>query len=106
MITITDSAAEKAKIVLAEEGKDSWGLRIYNAGESCCGPAFGLDIDEKPTVDDEVIEKNGLKVFVDKTTLSVLSGMKLDYHSDGEREGFVLSGGAAPTCDSGCSTCG
>lgn len=106
MVTITDKAAEKAKTILAAEGKDNWGLRIYNAGGGCCGPSYGLDIDERPSADDEVIEQNGLRVFVDKNTFSSLSGMKLDYYADEEREGFILSGGDAPSCNSGCSSCG
>lgn len=106
MVNITDRAVEKAKEILAAEGKDSWGLRIYSAGGGCCGPSYGLDIDEKPLADDNVIEKDGLRVFVDKNTGATLAGMQLDYLEDGEREGFTLSGGAAPSCSSGCSSCG
>ncbi len=115
MVTITEKAAEKAKAILAAEGKDSWGLRIYSAGGGCCGPSYGLDIDEKPLSDDEVIEKDGLRVFVDRNMAGTLAGMQLDYFEDGEREGFTLSGGAAPSCGSGgsasscgsgCSSCG
>lgn len=116
MVTITDKAAAKATAILAAEGKGNWGLRIYNAGGGCCGPSYGLDIDEKPLADDEVIEKDGLKVFVDKNTIGALAGMQLDYIDDGEREGFVISGGSAPSCGSGggaasscgsgCSSCG
>ena len=39
--------------------------------------------------DDEVVEKDGLKVFVDKQTLETLSGRELDYYA-GE-EGKALS---------------
>lgn len=110
MVTITEKAAEKAKAVLAAEGKESWGLRIYSSGGGCCGPSYGLDIDEKAVSDDEVIEKDGLKVFVDKTTLAGLGGMQLDYFEDGQQEGFVLSGGnpsaGGSSCGSGCSSCG
>lgn len=118
MVTITDKAAKKATAILAAEGKDNWGLRIYNADGGCCGHSYGLDIDERPSTDDEVIEKNGLRVFVDKNTLPSLTGMKLDYYDDGEKEGFMLSGGAGSacssasgsasgsSCSSGCSSCG
>jgi len=106
VLTITDKAAEKARIILAEEGKDNWGIRIYNAGESCCGPSYGLDLDERPSAQDEVFEKDGLRVFVDRDMLSTLSGMQLDYYDDEEREGFILTGGAAPSCGPSCSSCG
>ncbi|MFZ5997074.1 MAG: HesB/IscA family protein [Nitrospirota bacterium] len=114
MLTITDKAAAKAKTILAAEGKDSWGLRIYSAGGGCCGPSYGLDIDERSQPDDEVLEKNGLRVFIDKNTIGNLAGMQLDYYEDGEQEGFILTGGQAPSCGpqsgggcgSGCSSCG
>ncbi|MDI6801527.1 MAG: iron-sulfur cluster assembly accessory protein [Thermodesulfovibrionales bacterium] len=106
MVTITEKAADKAKEILAAEGKDNWGLRIYSAGGGCCGPSYGLDIAERPSAEDEVIETNGLQVFVDKNTLSALSGMQLDYMVSPEGEGFVLNGGTGSACDSGCSSCG
>jgi iron-sulfur cluster assembly accessory protein len=109
VFTITEKAAEKAKIVLAEEGKAEWGLRVYNAGGGCCGPSFGLDIDEKAAAEDQVFEKDGLKVFVDSGCIASLDEMQLDYYDDGERAGFILSGGSAPSCGSGdghASSCG
>jgi iron-sulfur cluster assembly accessory protein len=106
VVTITDKAADKAKEILAAEGKDNWGLRIYSAGGGCCGPSYGLDVDETALADDEVIEKNGLRVFVDKSIISTLSGMKLDYMVSPEGEGFVLTGGEGSSCGSGCTSCG
>ncbi len=104
-MTITDKAAEKAKTILEGEGKAEWGIRIFVAGESCCGPAYGLNIQEKQMPNDEIIEKNGLKVFVDRQLLKTLSGMQLDYYADEEKEGFIFTGGA-PSCGSGCESCG
>lgn len=111
-VIITEKAAEKAKMILAQEGKDNWGLRIYSAGGGCCGPSYGLDIDETPSPEDDVIEQNGLKVFVGRDLSGSLQEMQLDYIQDGFHEGFILSGGNAPSCSSsgcgsasGCSSC-
>jgi iron-sulfur cluster assembly accessory protein len=105
MFTITDKAADKAKAILTNEGKDNWGIRIFNAGQGCCGPSYGLDLQEEQLPTDEVVEKNGIKVYIDKQISENLSEMKLDYYTDEEREGFVLTG-SAPSCSSGCSSCG
>lgn len=112
---ITDKAAEKALAILTGEGKAEWGLRIFVAGQSCCGPSYGLDMQETQLPDDEVVEKNGLKVFIDKYTLATLAGRELDYYVGEEGEGFIFTGGV-PACgtdssacgagDSGCSSCG
>lgn len=104
MLTISDKAAEKAKGILTTEGKDNWGIRIYVAGESCCGLSYGLNLQEEQMPNDEVIEKNGLRVFMDKQISETLSGMQLDYYADEETEGFVFTG-SAPSCSSGCNSC-
>lgn len=104
-MTITDNAAEKAKKILAAEGKGNWGIKIYIAGTGCCGPSYGLDLQEEQMPDDEVVENNGLKVFVDKDLYKTLSGMKLDYYADENMEGFVFTGGVS-ACSSGCDSCG
>lgn len=106
MVTITETAAKKAKEILVAEGKANWGLRIYTAGGGCCGPSYGMDLDEKPADGDEVVEKDGLKVFIDKNTFQSLGGMQVDFINEGDKQGFILTGGKAPSCDSGCSSCG
>ncbi len=104
MLTITEKAAEKAKGILADEGKGAWGIRIYIAGESCCGPSYGLNLQEEQMPGDEVVEKNGLKIFLDKPTAESLFGRELDYYIGEEGEGFMFSGGVS-SCGSGGS-CG
>jgi iron-sulfur cluster assembly accessory protein len=103
LLTITDAAAEKAKEVLEAEGKTGWGLRIFIAGGGCCGPAYGMDIDENPKDGDEVIEKNGLKVFTDKDASEKLKDMEVDFIDDGQQQGFVIKGMGEepPSCSSG-----
>jgi iron-sulfur cluster assembly accessory protein len=106
VVTISEPAAEKAKEILTANGKTDWGLRIFIAGESCCGPAYGMDLSEKPADGDETIEKNGLKVFIDKNASSKLDGMTIDFISEGERQGFTITGGKPSSCSSGCKSCG
>ncbi len=104
-MTITDKAAEKAKAILAGEGKDNWGIRIYVAGESCCGPSYGLNLQEEHMPDDEVVEKNGVKIFMDKQAMASLADKDLDYYAGVDGEGFIFTGGVS-TCGSGASSCG
>ena len=116
MLKISDSAAEKAKEILKSEGKEGWGLRIFLQGSSCCGPSYGMDIDEKAAADDDTVEKNGLKVFVNKEASASLAEKEIDYVTNDRGEGFVINGGEAPSCGSGggeasscgsgCSSCG
>lgn len=107
MLSITELAAEKAKEILEHEGKAEWGLRIFIAGGGCCGPAYGMDVDEHPKENDDVVEKNGLKVFADAETSRKLEGMLMDFYDDGQNQGFVIKqqSGQAPSCNCGSDDC-
>lgn len=105
MLKISDSAAGKAKEILKVEGKEGWGLRVFVHGSGCCGPSYGMDINEQASEGDEIVEKDGLKVFVDKQAAESLSDKEIDYIKTPQGEGFVISGGEAPSCSSGCSSC-
>lgn len=103
MIKISDIAVDRAKEILTAEGKPGWGLRVYMAdSDGGSSPSYGMDIDEQPAEGDEILEKNGLKVFMDKVTYYNLSGMEIDFIDNGEQKGFILTGGES----SSCSTCG
>lgn len=104
MVTISETALGKAKEILETEGKPQWGFRFYTAGSSCCGPSYGIDIVEEPSKDDDVIEKKGVKVFIEKSASERLNGMEIHYINDGEKEGFVLTGNQPPSCGPGCGT--
>jgi iron-sulfur cluster assembly accessory protein len=107
MLQISDIAAEKAKEILKAEGKEGWGLRIFIHGSGCCGPSYGMDIDEKPGDSDQTVEKNGLKVFCDHEAFTSLSDKEMDFIKTEQGEGFVINnlGQAAPSCGTGCSGC-
>ncbi len=107
MLKVTETAADMAKAILKKEGKEDWGLKIFMHGSGCCGPSYGLDINENAAENDETIEENGLKIFIDKEAASSLNNKEIDYIKTNEGEGFVINSTEAPSCkDSGCSSCG
>jgi iron-sulfur cluster assembly protein len=107
MVTVSDEAAEKTKEILSTEGKAEWGLRFYTAGSSCCGPSYGIDIVENPADGDEVVEKNGTKFFIEKTTSEKMNGMEIHFVDDGQQQGFVLKGDQPSSCGPECGpSCG
>ena len=107
MITVSDAAAEKTKEILSAEGKAEWGLRFFTAGSSCCGPSYGIDIVENPSDGDEVIEKNGTKFFIEKSTSEKMKGLEIHFVDDGQQQGFVLKGDQPSSCGPECGpSCG
>ena len=81
-ITINDSAAEKGKALLAQEGgglDSARGLRVRVVGGGCSGLAYQMAFDEGPKENDEVFEHDGFRVYIDKKSLFFLNGSELIY---------------------------
>ncbi|MGW8272485.1 MAG: HesB/IscA family protein [Thermodesulfovibrionales bacterium] len=97
MLNVTESAAAKLREVLAAEGKEQWGVRLLVEDEGCCG-SYGLDLAEQSAADDIVVEKDGVRIFIDGMISERVSGMTIDFIDEEERKGFVLTGG--------CFSCG
>jgi iron-sulfur cluster assembly accessory protein len=103
MLSLTDKALERFKKILKEQGYESYGIRIFSAGAGCCGPSLALDMVEQAMDGDVTVEKDGLKVFIEKDANETLSTATMDFT---EQRGFVLNGTAEHTCDDGsCDEC-
>ena len=104
MITISANAAAKVKGILEQE-KDNvpnGGLRIYVQGGGCSGFSYGMVLDEA-SEDDQVIEKEGIKVIVDPMSFRYLEGAEVDYKED--LMGFAIKNpNARSTCGCGHSS--
>lgn len=108
MITVSDSAATKAKAVLEQRGRPGGALRLFVAGGGCSGPQFGMALAEQAESDDTELEFGGVRFLVDSESAPFLDGAEVDYVEDVIRSGFTIfnpnvqSGGG---CGGGCS-CG
>ncbi len=106
MLNISDAAVEKAKEILTTEGKADWGLKFFCQGSSCCGPSFGMDIQQGPTEDDQTMEKDGLKIYADTYTVESMKGMMVDFINENGQQGFVIkSTGEGGGCSCADGTC-
>ena len=78
MLTLSATAIQKVKSILAERGEEA-GLRIAVIGGGCSGFQYQMTLDKEANADDRVIEQDGLKVFVDARSLLYLTGTRVDY---------------------------
>jgi iron-sulfur cluster insertion protein len=102
MITVTDGAAEKVRVLLREQGNDGHGLRLGVMGGGCSGFQYNLDFEEKESEMDQVFEINGVKVFIDMKSSLYLNGVTLDYHDGLMGAGFKIENpNARTTCGCG-----
>jgi iron-sulfur cluster assembly protein len=104
MLQLTDKAVEKVKELLAAENKSGYGLRVVVQGGGCSGFQYGLtwEKDEKPN--DNVLEFDGLRVFVDAMSGLYLEEVKIDYVDTLQGSGFKIDNPKATgTCGCGSS---
>lgn len=108
MITISETASEKVRELLLEQGKVDHALRIFVRGMSCSGPAYGMALDDDPRDDDTVEDLGGLRVLVDSQSAQYVEGAEVDYVDSLMGRGFTVRNPSFQKeggCGSGCS-CG
>ena len=79
MITLSAIAAEKVKALLAQRGTPDIGLRIGVRGGGCSGNSYFMEFCEAEAAGDEILESNGVKLFVDLKSVVLLGGTEIDY---------------------------
>jgi iron-sulfur cluster insertion protein len=79
MVTLTETAAKKITDLRLEEGKPEWGLRIRLVGGGCSGMSYELGWEDTAGQDDDVIESQGVKVYVDRRSAPYITGSEIDY---------------------------
>ena len=103
-LLFTDSAAEKVKALIVEEGNDDLKLRVFVTGGGCSGLQYGFTFDEITNEDDTILEKNGVQLLIDPMSYQYLIGAEIDYTEGLEGAQFVIKNpGATSTCGCGSS---
>ncbi len=78
MITFTKAATDFLKVLKDAEGaaEDS-GIRIQREADAS-GVAVGFAVSDEPDFDDEEIEQDGLRIFLEDVLVDPLDGRTLD----------------------------
>jgi iron-sulfur cluster assembly accessory protein len=104
MLQLTDRAVEKIKQLMAKEDTPGHGLRVTVQGGGCSGFQYGLSYEKDRGENDQVLEFNGLRVFVDAMSLLYLEDVTIDYLDSLSGAGFKIENPKATgTCGCGAS---
>ena len=102
MVTVTDAAADKIKVMLSTQGNEGHGLRMGVMGGGCSGFQYKLAFEELEGDMDQVFEINGVKIFIDMKSSLYLNGVTLDYQDGLMESGFKIENpNARTTCGCG-----
>ncbi len=103
-LVFTDSAADKVKHLIEEEGNQALKLRVFVTGGGCSGFQYGFTFDEDTAEDDTIMQKNGVTLLIDPMSYQYLIGAEIDYKEDLEGAQFVIKNpNATSTCGCGSS---
>jgi len=102
-ISLSDKAVKQIKRIMSEnEIPNSHGLRVSVKGGGCSGLTYNLNFDSNHRDGDLVIEKDGVKLFVDGKSLFYLTGTELDFSDGLNGRGFIFNNpNAKKTCGCG-----
>lgn len=87
-ITLTESAAERMKEIMAASGGKYIGVRIGVKNGGCAGMEYTMEYAEEQKPLDEVVEDRGVKILIDPKAILFLLGTEMDYATEKFSSGF------------------
>lgn len=99
-ITITETAAKALRRIIDEQKTaqnitGDLSLRLGVKAGGCSGMSEFIGLDVEPAPGDQVLESQGIKIFIDPKSLIYLNGVEVDYREDPMNAGFEVKNPAA-----------
>jgi iron-sulfur cluster assembly protein len=106
MIEVTESAASAIKEAMVGSSEPVAGLRIMVQPGGCAGMKYSMGLIREAIDGDLVFDSRGLRLFVDKDSVELLEGVRLDFVEGSDGAGFSFENpNAQSQCACGKSFC-
>ena len=103
-LNFTEHAIAKVKEIMAQQNPVPAGLRVGVVGGGCSGFSYSMSFENGAGMMDKTFDFDGLKVYVDATSLLYLKGVSVDYLETLEGAGFKFDNpNVKSTCGCGSS---
>src|SRR5256886_12624636 len=103
-VVLTATAIAKVKEIMGQQSPVPAGLRVGVVGGGCSGFSYSMSFENEPGMMDKVFDMEGLKVYVDATSVMYLDGCRVDYLETLEGAGFKFENpNVKSTCGCGSS---
>jgi iron-sulfur cluster assembly accessory protein len=103
-LNFTEHAIAKVKEIMAQQNPVPAGLRVGVVGGGCSGFSYSMSFENGAGMMDKTFDFDGLKVYVDATSLMYLKGVSVDYLETLEGAGFKFDNpNVKSTCGCGSS---
>lgn len=101
--SVSDSAVKRIAFLVEQEAGDGLFLRVSVSGGGCSGFQYGFTFDDEVRAEDQVFERDGVKVVVDETSLDLMGGAEIDFVEDLIGASFQIRNPMA-TASCGCGS--
>jgi iron-sulfur cluster assembly protein len=91
MIQLTEQAVSKVREVIAAESGKFAGIRVAVVGGGCSGFQYSMNLESDEKQGDQIVELEGLRVFVDEQSMLYLDGTEIDYVETVQGAGFKFN---------------
>ena len=103
-IALTPKAVAKVKEIMGQQNPVPAGLRVGVVGGGCSGFSYSMAFENAPGLMDKTYDFDGLKLYVDATSLTYPTGCTVDYLETLEGAGFKFDNPQVKsTCGCGSS---
>lgn len=105
VMTVTPTATETIRNLLAQREIPGYGLRVFVSGGGCSGMQYGMAFQEEPSEHDTIVDvEEGVRLYIDPTSLMYLEGCTIDFVDSLVGGGFRIDNpNAVSSCGCGKS---
>jgi iron-sulfur cluster assembly accessory protein len=90
MIQLTEAAAGALQSAIATVPRSIAGLRLMVRSGGCAGLLYEMGLVENAGPEDISCESHGVKILIDPSSVSLLSGTTIDFVDSSEGTGFLF----------------
>ena len=90
LVQLTEIAATQLRKIIAEEGRDDIGLRVFVSPGGCSGLSYGMSLEEVADEGDFQVKQEGLNIFVDEFSANYIQGAHIDFVNGLMGAGFTV----------------
>ncbi len=82
MLSLTPAAIARVRQLLATQGEGASGIRLGVRTAGCSGLTYTIDFAKQIEPQDQVVERDGVKVVIDPSAVMYLLGTEMDFVED------------------------
>ena len=91
VMTMTDNAAERVREIVENSSENAKGIRVGIKKGGCAGMEYTIGLVTEPNAKDDLIERDGAKVWVEPAAVLYLLGTQMDFEVTTLRTGFTFN---------------